>query len=148
MSNIWHCGLSCGDDWMYVFEINWFTPSLVWSITKLLSQVNWLDTLVARTEGHMISFTRWGILVLPYGQGSECWQAKSHDDVMTWKIYLHYWTFAWSVKTHWGRDKMAAIFQTIFWNAFSSMKIYESRLRFHWNVFRRFELTLCHHCFR
>ena len=33
--------------------------------------------------------------------------------------------------THWGRDKMAAIFQTTFSNAFSSMKIYEFLLKFH-----------------
>ena len=33
--------------------------------------------------------------------------------------------------THWGRDKMADIFQTIFSNAFSWMKMYEFWLRFH-----------------
>ena len=32
--------------------------------------------------------------------------------------------------THWGRDKMVAIFQTMFSNAFSWMKMYEFRLRF------------------
>ena len=32
--------------------------------------------------------------------------------------------------THWGWDKIAAIFQT-FWNAFSWMRMYEFRLRFH-----------------
>ena len=34
--------------------------------------------------------------------------------------------------TYWGRDKMAAISQTTFSNAFSWMKMYEFRLRFHW----------------
>ena len=33
--------------------------------------------------------------------------------------------------THWGRDKMAAILQTIFSNAFSWMKMYPFWLRFH-----------------
>ena len=33
--------------------------------------------------------------------------------------------------THWGRDKMAAVFQTVFSNRFSWMKIYEFRLKFH-----------------
>ena len=47
--------------------------------------------------------------------------------------------FAW---THWGRDKMAAISQTISSNAFSWMKISEFRLRFHWSLFLRFELTI------
>ena len=33
--------------------------------------------------------------------------------------------------THWGWGKLAAIFQTTFWNAFSWMKMYEFRLKFH-----------------
>ena len=33
--------------------------------------------------------------------------------------------------THWGRDKMAAIFQTTFSNVFSWMKMYEFQLKFH-----------------
>ena len=33
--------------------------------------------------------------------------------------------------SHWGRDKMAVNFLTTFSNAFSLMKMYESRLRFH-----------------
>ena len=50
--------------------------------------------------------------------------------------------------THLGRYKTAAIFQTTFWNAFSWMKIYGFRLRFHWSLFLRFELTTFQHCFR
>ena len=50
--------------------------------------------------------------------------------------------------THWGRNKMADIFQTTFSNAFSWMKMYEFRLRFHWNLFLRFELTIFQHWFR
>ena len=37
--------------------------------------------------------------------------------------------------THWGRDKMAAIFRTTFLNAFSWMKMLKFRLRNHWNLF-------------
>ena len=50
--------------------------------------------------------------------------------------------------THWGRDKMDAIFQTTFSNAFLWMKMYEFRLRFHWSLFLRFQLTLIQHWFR
>ena len=50
--------------------------------------------------------------------------------------------------TQWGRDKMAAVSQTTFSNAFSLMKIYEFRLRFHWNLFLRFELKIFQHWFR
>ena len=50
--------------------------------------------------------------------------------------------------THWGRDKMDAISQTTFWNVFSWIKIYEFRLRFHWNLFLRFKSTIIPHWFR
>ena len=50
--------------------------------------------------------------------------------------------------THWDRDNMAAIFQTIFSNAFSWMKIYAFRLKFHWSLFLRVKLTIFQHWFR
>ena len=40
----------------------------------------------------------------------------------------------WSL-THWGLDKMAAIFHTTFSNAFPWMKMYKFRLRIHWSLF-------------
>ena len=46
-----------------------------------------------------------------------------------------------------GRDKMNAIFQTTFSNVFYWMKIYEFRLKFHWNLFLRVKLTIIHHWF-
>ena len=39
--------------------------------------------------------------------------------------------------THWGRDKTDAISQTTFSNAFSSMKMFDFRLKFHWILFLR-----------
>ena len=39
--------------------------------------------------------------------------------------------------THWGRDKMDAISQTIFSNAFSWMKMFQLLLKFHWSLFPR-----------
>ena len=49
---------------------------------------------------------------------------------------------------HWGRDKMAAIFQTTFSNAFFLMKVYKLRLRFHWRLFAWVQLTIFQHWFR
>ena len=43
--------------------------------------------------------------------------------------------------TQWGRDKMAAIFQTTFSNAFSWMQMYEFRPKFHWSLFSRVHLN-------
>ena len=50
--------------------------------------------------------------------------------------------------THWGRDKMPAILQTTFSTAFSWMKMYEFRLRFHCSLFLRIQLTISQHRFR
>ena len=47
--------------------------------------------------------------------------------------------------THWGRDRMATISQTMFANAFSWMKMHEFRLRFHQSLFLRFQLTIFHY---
>ena len=44
--------------------------------------------------------------------------------------------------------KMAAISQTNFSNAFSWVKMYEFRLRFHWPFFRRDRLTIFQNWFR
>ena len=50
-----------------------------------------------------------------------------------------------NVLTHWGRDKMAAISQT---THFLKKKISEFRLKFHWSLFLRVQLTIFHHWFR
>ena len=48
----------------------------------------------------------------------------------------------------WGRDKMATIFQATVSNAFSWVKIYWFRLRFHSSLFPRVQLTIFQHWFR
>ena len=50
--------------------------------------------------------------------------------------------------THWGRDKMNAISQTIFSSAFLWMKMLEFLLRFLWNLFLMAQLTIFQHWFR
>ena len=50
--------------------------------------------------------------------------------------------------THWGRDKMDAISQTTLSNSFSWMEMLEFRLKFHWNLFPRVQLTIFQHWFR
>ena len=44
--------------------------------------------------------------------------------------------------------KMAASSQTTFSNAFSWMKMYEFRFKFHWSLFLRVQSTICKHWFR
>ena len=53
-----------------------------------------------------------------------------------------------TISTHWGWDKMAAIFQTTFSNEFCWMKILKFRLEFHWSLFPRIQFIICQHWFR
>ena len=50
--------------------------------------------------------------------------------------------------TDWGRDKINAIVQTTFSNAISWMKMFESRLKFHWSLFLKVQLKRFQHWFR
>ena len=50
--------------------------------------------------------------------------------------------------THWGRDEMNDISQTTFSNVFSSTKMFEFRIKFHWSLFVRDQLTISQDWFR
>ena len=67
-----------------------------------------------------------------------------------WVIMIQWDPSQCTVKplTHWGRDKMAVIFQTTFSNAFSWIKMFKFRLRFHWSLFPGIQLTIFQHWFR
>ena len=66
------------------------------------------------------------------------------NDFFTWDGVQ----WSWASLTHWGQDKMAAIFQTMFSNAFSWMRILVFWLKFHWSLFPRVQLTIFQHWFR
>ena len=72
----------------------------------------------------------------------------SQSPVMCKMFSCHDITMSNMQLIHWGSDKMAAIFQTAFSNACSWMKIYELRLKFHWSLFLRVQLTIFQHWFR
>ena len=50
--------------------------------------------------------------------------------------------------THWGRDQIDDISQTTFSSAFSWMKMFQLRLKFHWSLFPRVQLAIIQHWFR
>ena len=52
------------------------------------------------------------------------------------------------ILTHLPLDKMVAISQTTFSNAFSWMKSFVFWFEFHWSLFLRVQLTICQHWFR
>ena len=62
--------------------------------------------------------------------------------------WIHEFSLIATNLTHWGRDRMAAIFQTTVSNGFSWMKMYEFRLKLHWSLFPRVQLTIFQHWFR
>ena len=84
-------------------------------------------------------------LVKSQCHGSLPYAAVRMDYIEVWGNNHYKWRCA---LTHSGRDNMAAIFQTKFWNAFSLMKIYEFRLRFHWSLFPRVQLTIFQQWYR
>ena len=55
--------------------------------------------------------------------------------------------FTWNI-THLGQNKMATTLQMVFSTAFPWEKICVLGLKFKWNLFRRFQLTITHHRFR
>ena len=55
---------------------------------------------------------------------------------------------SWRCLPYWGRDKMDAILQETFSNAFSWMKMLEFRVKFHWILLLSFKLTIFQHWFR
>ena len=50
--------------------------------------------------------------------------------------------------THWGGEKMAAIFRTTFSNGFPWMKMSTFWLKFHWSFFLGLQLAIFQHWFR
>ena len=60
---------------------------------------------------------------------------------MAFKQLAKFYWYGHPCISHWSRDKMAAILQTTFSNAFSWMKVFGFRLIFHWNLFPRVQLV-------
>ena len=64
------------------------------------------------------------------------------------QVIMYCGTSLYSGLTHWDRDKMDSISQTTFSSAFSWMKMFEFRLKFHWSLFLRVQITISQHWFR
>ena len=90
--------------------------------------------------GHLETYFNWNF--------NQSEKGKSKILRYTASTMFAIWFEDFNVLTHWGRDKMAAIFQTPFSDAFSWMKMNEFRLKFHWSLFLRVQLTISQHWFR
>ena len=65
------------------------------------------------------------------------WQVLRQKKIIQDQIFILRKIQPFSILTHWGRDEMNNISQTTFSNVFSSMKMFEFRLKFHWSLFPR-----------
>ena len=68
--------------------------------------------------------------------------------VRYWISFVWTCPLPWHGLTHLFRDKMSAIWQTIFSDAFSWMKSFVLWLKLHWSLFLRVQLTITEHWFR
>ena len=109
-----------------VFKVELFTLSnkldgveSIWHLDTIFGDYKQVYYLV--TSSLIAGCKQWYV----FHKKSFLFQMSGTKQVTT-KRYIH-------VLTHWGRDKMAAIFQTTVSNIFSWMKMYDFRLRFHWS---------------
>ena len=113
------------------------------------------NVIITSKRRHGVVLTWWWrghCVVCPLGccQINECNSFENNRE-LSWMKFTGIRSSSelqWLTLTHWGRDKMDAISQTTFSNAFSWMKMYWFRLRFHWNSFSRVQLTIFQHWFR
>ena len=70
------------------------------------------------------------------------------ETLLAWDKLSLRWSVSREPLTLWGRDEMNNISQTTFSNVFSSMKMFEFRLKFHWSLFPGVQLTIFQQWFR
>ena len=101
------------------------------------------NTLAPKQNGRQISNVfPWQKLSLSLTK----FQLFSPDGTIQNKSALMY--VIWALTKLQATFRMAAISQTTLSNPFSSMKMFEFRLKFHWSWFPRVQLTIFHHWFR
>ena len=122
----------------------------------ILAILPWVNTMPADALAPKVASVSAGMILTPQNGNMPSSASKDLKIHMTFLLIYSVW---WTVSpycaelllgnlTHWGRDKMAAVFQTTFSNAFSWMKMYKFRIRFHWSLFPRDQLTIFQHKFR
>ena len=142
------------------FQIHWWIETEV-SVRKRSIRVKIGDFLScvtlkfdgwpSKTIGHLFyvassfvhHFTAISEFKLELQSGNAHFGSKSMISFSCMTLKFDGWPF-----THWGREEMNNISQTTFSNAFSSMKMFEFRLKFHWSLFPRVQLTIFQHWFR
>ena len=96
-----------------------------------------LNVLIFTSEGTIVCY--WLSCILKSQHYHEPIMHNTASNSQQWLAIMCYdeGTLTLVYLTHWGRDKMDAISQTTFSNAFSWMKMFQYRLKFHWSLFLR-----------
>ena len=140
--------------WMSWKNEHWWDLSLTWVLHRLPLRARYgiflvsSDTDFCTFHCYTVIDTRYLGIILYMCPANERWCYIVTSSDIGW---THTQNDPWeptSQLTHWGRDKIDAISQTTYSNAFSWMKMNEFRLWFHWSLFLRFKSTISHHWFR
>ena len=124
----------CRKQWCYFRMANGRLLRLLISLCYVVYATQGLDNGLARTPP--MGWLSW----LRFECNTDC--RDGPDDCIGW-VTKHTWDL-----THLPLDKMAAISQTLFSDAFSWMKSFVLWSKFHWSLFLRVQLTIIQHWFR
>ena len=122
-----------------------FAPSQ-WEMSLQSNTVShWLGTNLESALNHMIYQGKSHLHLsceMQFWEDTKPWHVLTRQaaNVSGWK--KHSQICFYMLATHWGWDKMAAIYQYTFLNAFSWLEMYTFRLRFHWSLFIRVQLII------
>ena len=113
-----------------------YTRHTFWCCLIRCANMKWIQLVLLKIQSGHDSVHRWtdgqGETSIPpfqlcWSGGYKIWPSKPRSSLFIW--------------THWGREKMTAIFYTTYSKPFSSMKIV-FWLKFHWNLLPRVQLTI------
>ena len=150
---------SCVRKCVFVVAVIWAVVSSLYHVYLGHPAVTWMAGTGRwpLNSGNLISSIWEVLLTFNYTKAGAWDNVTKYEGLKSFTkipMKLHYpkmesSTWCWRPQlTHWGRDKMADISQTTFSHVFSSMKMFEFRLKFHWSLFLRVQLTKFQHCFR
>ena len=117
-------------------------PTRKWgkmAIEKNIRKETWKSKILKK-----VRVEYWGICERPKWVSSH-FNLRNGLPGNVWKLYCQPeprkqcgFSGAWAMLTHWDPDKISQTFL----RAFSGMKMWEFHLRFHWNLFLRYQLTI------
>ena len=157
--------INCLCQWYLPFAYNVAVPVSIFSFDELFSSMNWMIItsgnslmLLNANIGINVDVLSVGHLVILYTVAyiyrthtkSPMWLQMSHHLTVLDHQQVQRWLQSYTcfLLTHLPRNKMAAISQTIFSHGFLWMKSFVFRLKFHWSLFLRVQLTITQHWFR